>query len=82
MKSLVIWLVKKYALSAIKDTVSANKDNVAKYATAAQVWLNRLNWITGFLNSLVDRLKDGELTDEEAEAVIIETTAILDSIKA
>lgn len=82
MKSLVIWLVKKYALSAIKDAVSANKDKVAKYATATQVWLNRLNWITGFLNSLVDRLKDGELTDEEAEAVIIEANAILDSIKA
>jgi hypothetical protein len=82
MKSLVIWLVKKYALSAIKDAVSANKDKVAKYATATQTWLDWLDRITGLLNSLVARLKDGELTDEEAEAVIIETTAILDSIKA
>jgi hypothetical protein len=82
MKSLVIWLVKKYALSAIKDAVSANKDKVAKYATATQIWLIRLDNITGLLNSLVMRLKDGELTDEEAEEVINEANAILDSIKA
>lgn len=82
MKSLVIWLVKKYALSAIKDAVSANKEKVAKYASASQVWLNRLDRTTGLLKSLVVHLKDGELTDEEAEEIITETNAILDSIKA
>lgn len=82
MKSLVIWLVKKYALSAIKDAVSANKEKVAKYATASQIWLIRLERTTGLLKSLVVRLKDGELTDEEAEEIIAETNDILDSIKA
>jgi hypothetical protein len=82
MKSLVIWLVKKYALSAIKDAVSANKDKVAKYATATKTWLIRLDRITGLLSSLALRLVDGELTDEEAEEIITETNTILDSIKA
>lgn len=82
MKTLVIWLVKKYALSAIKDVVAANKDKVSYYSDKLSFWIGKVKEALSFLEALASRLADGELTDDEATATIDDASKIIDSIKA
>ena len=80
MKTLVVYLAKKYALSAVKDAVTANKDNVAKYATIVRTWTNRVRMVLTFLQVLADRLADGVLTDAEIEQTVTDAEALAEEV--
>lgn len=72
LKSLAIYLVKKYAVAAVKDAVSAKKPEVASVAAKVAVYAQKAVSIVTFLNVLAQRLADGELTDQEAADTIAE----------
>ena len=80
MKKLVVYLAKKYALSAVKDAVKANKDNVAKYATVVRTWTSRVRMVLTFLQVLADRLADGVLTDAEIEQTVTDAEALAEEV--
>ena len=80
MKKLVVYLAKKYALSAVKDAVKSNKDNVAKYATVVRTWTNRVRMVLTFLQVLADRLADGVLTDAEIEQTVTDAEALAEEV--
>lgn len=80
LKSLAIYLVKKYAVSAVQDAVKAKKPEVAEWATKIGGWIVKVNRLLAFLNALAGRLSDGELTDQEAAETISEAKDIADSI--
>ena len=80
MKTLAVWLVKKYAVGAIQDAVKAKKPEVAIWATKISVWIVAVNRLLAFLFALSRRLEDGELTDQEAADTIAEAKDIADSI--
>lgn len=80
LKSLVIYLVKKYAVSAVQDAVAAKKPQVAEWATRISGYIVKINRLLAFLIALSRRLEDGELTDQEAADTIKEAKDIADEI--
>ncbi|MCQ2389528.1 MAG: hypothetical protein MJ138_07425 [Kiritimatiellae bacterium] len=82
MKKLVLWFVKKYALEAVKDAVSAKSEQVSLWATKVAVWLGRARLVVAFLERLNARLIDGQLSDDEAVTTIDESKLLADQVLA
>lgn len=82
MKTLAIYLAKKYALSAVKDAIRAHGTDVAKWASRIGVWLGKLRVATAYLERLAERLNDGELDDAEADSTIKEAEVLAKEITA
>lgn len=80
LKSLAIYLAKKYAVAAVQDAVAAKKPQVAEWATRISGYIVKVNRLLAFLIALSRRLEDGELTDQEAADTIKEAKDIADSI--
>jgi len=80
LKSLAIYLAKKYAVAAIQDAVAAKKPEVSAIALKVSAYAQKAASVVGFLNALALRLSDGELTDQEAADTIAEAKDIAESI--
>ena len=80
MKTLAIWFAKRYALSLIQDAVRAKSDTVAVWATRIGTWIERFGLVVRYLASLSDKLADGELTKDEAEAALNEAKALAEQL--
>lgn len=65
IKSLVIKLVKRYAIGELRDAIHARGEAVAKWAERIALWLAKARLVVAFLERLADRLKDGELDADE-----------------
>ena len=80
MKRIVKWLVKKYALDAIKDAVAAKSDTVAAWSARVAGWLAKARLAVAYLERLAGRLQDGALTDDEADASIEEAEVLVGQV--
>ena len=80
LKSLAIYLAKKYAIAAIQDAVKAKKPEVASIAVKVSAYAQKAASVVAFLNALAHRLADGELTDQEAADTICEAKDLAESI--
>lgn len=72
MKSLIIYLAKKYVISAINDILEKYKDDVAKVSQTIDIWIERLNKIISQLKAINDRVADGKIDDDEISSSIDE----------
>lgn len=65
------WLAKKYVVSLVNDLIKKlnGKYDVASYHT-------RIMNVLKYLNNLLEVLDDGEVTNEEADKIIEETTKL------
>ena len=72
MKTLAIWFGKRYALGVVQDMVSSRRDDVGYWAGRVARWVENVGLAARFLGDLADRLRDGELTAEEAEQTLAE----------
>lgn len=80
MKTLAIWFAKRYALSLVQDMVKAKSKDVALWATRIGTWIERIGVVVRYLASLSDKLADGELTKDEAEAALAEAKALAEQL--
>lgn len=74
MKTFVLWLAKKYIVSAVNDTIVKYKDNVLKITNKITLWTERLEKIILQLKKINARVADGKITKEE----IVESMSELD----
>ena len=74
MKTFVLWLAKKYVVSAVNDTLVKYKDNVLKITNKITLWTERLEKIILQLKKINARVADGKITKEE----IVESMSELD----
>ena len=65
MKTFVLWLAKKYIVSAVNDTLVKYKDNVLKITSKITLWIERLEKIILQLKKINARVADGKITKEE-----------------
>ena len=65
MKTFVLWLAKKYVISAVNDTLVKYKDNVLKITSKITLWTERLEKIILQLKKINARVADGKITKEE-----------------
>lgn len=65
------WLAKKYVVSLVNDLI---KKLNGKYDV--QCYRTRIMNVLKYLNNLLEVLDDGEVTSEEADKIIEETTKL------
>ena len=65
MKTFVLWLAKKYIVSAVNDTLVKYKDNVLRITSKITLWTERLEKIILQLKKINARVADGQITNEE-----------------
>lgn len=80
LKSLAIYLAKKYAVSAVQDAVAAKKPEVSAIAAKVSAYAQKAASVVAFLNALALRLSDGELTDQEAADTIAEAKELAETV--
>ena len=77
MKTFVLWLAKKYAVSAVNDTLVKYKDNVLKITSKITLWTERLEKIILQLKKINARVADGKITKEEIEESMSELDVLV-----
>ena len=77
MKTFVLWLAKKYIVSAVNDTLVKYKDNVLKITSKITLWTERLEKIILQLKKINARVSDGNITKEEIEESMSELDVLV-----
>ena len=81
MKSLIIYLGKKYVISAINDTLEKYKDNVSEISGKLELWIKRLQIIIEELKNILSRISDGKIEDKEVKESVKEISDIIQNWK-
>lgn len=77
MRNFVLWLAKKYVVSAVNDTLVKYKDNVIKITSKITLWTERLEKIILQLKKINARVADGKITKEEIEESMSELEVLV-----
>ena len=77
MKSFIIYLGKKYIISAINDTLEKYKDNVSEISGKLELWIKRLQIIIEELKNILSRISDGKIEDKEVKESVKEISDII-----
>ena len=77
IKSIVINLGKKYAVSAVNDLLKQHKDDVAKIASTIDLWIDRLQKIVSQLKKINIRVADGVIEDKEIDDSVKEIESLI-----
>lgn len=78
MKSFIIYLGKKYIISAINDTLEKYKENVSEISLTLELWIKRLQIIIEELKNILNRItNDNKIEDEEIKDSIKEVEKII-----
>jgi hypothetical protein len=74
---MIKWIVKKYAIGLINNLLEDYHDDVDKVKDLLNLWIARVDKILYTLRSMLSKLDDNQLSDDEVEKTIDElTTAI------
>jgi hypothetical protein len=71
MKTMAIYLAKKYAIGFVRSAVTAKKDKVSYWAKKVQTAAVKAEAVLMFLKVLAARLTDGELTQKALATEIV-----------
>lgn len=79
MKTIAIFIVKRYIKKALNALLSKLDKNKVLHATdTIEVWIDRLAKVIEVLKSLNCRVADGELTDDEIQDSTREITTLVE----
>lgn len=79
MKSLVIYLGKKYIISAINDLLEKYKNNVSVICETLEFWIERLQVIIEEMKKILARVSDGKIENDEVKSCQDEIADIIRS---
>lgn len=76
---MIKFFVKKYIISKVNNLLKRAKDkcNLQKVADTIAAWIIRLQRILACLGATADKLKDGELTSDEADAILADVETVI-----
>lgn len=78
MKTLIIYIAKKYVISAINDLLEKYKDNVSEISNVIELWIKRLQIIVEELKNILNRItNDNKIDDKEIKESIKEISDII-----
>ena len=77
MKRLIIYLGKKYVISGINDLLEKYKDNVTEISGTLELWIKRLQIVIEELKTILSRVSDGKIEDEEVKDSVKEIEKIV-----
>ena len=74
---MIIWLAKKYIISALNDLLEKYKDNVNVISDAIQLWITRLLVVIEELKKILARVSDGKIETDEVKDSVKEIESII-----
>lgn len=80
MNWIVKWGVKKYAVKFANEILAAHAANVEKARGIVRKATQKARAVLEYLDKLDAKLMDNQITAEEAEGLIADTTALVDNL--
>lgn len=77
MKQMIIWLAKKYIISALNDLLEKYKDNVTVICETIHLWTTRLAVVLEELKTINQRCSDGKIETDEVKESVKEVESII-----
>ena len=74
-------IIRKFAIKQLNNLLETYKDDVTTARKNIDVWLNRAQAITKYLNLLSAKLEDNNLSEEELKSTIEEFKQMLEDWK-
>ena len=71
------WIIKKYLIGFVNDLLEDYVENVDKAKSTLNLWINRIDKILYTLKSMLSKLDDNQITDEEIQQSIDEITSCI-----
>ncbi len=69
---MLMWIIKRYAISAVNDVLKDYAENVDTVKDTLNLWISRIDKVLFALRSLLLKLDDNQITDEEVEKTVEE----------
>lgn len=77
IKRFIINRAKKYIVNAVNGLLQKHSDDIQYVTQVISVWSNRLEHVLRLLQSISNRVSDGNLDSEEAEITIQELQEVV-----
>lgn len=77
MKSLIIWLGKKYIISGVNDILESKKNDVVVLCQTIELWIKRLQIFIEELKRIMERLSDANVSDDDIKESVKEIEQIV-----
>lgn len=74
---MIKFFAKKYAIGIVNDLLVEHKENVDKVKETLNVWVSRIDKVLFALRSMLAKLADDKITDEEVEKTIEDITTTI-----
>ena len=74
---MIKYFAKKYVIGLVNDLLNDYKDDIEKAKLTLELWVKRIDKILNTLRSMLNKLDDNKITDEEVEQVTNEITSAI-----
>lgn len=64
---MINWFIKKFIIGKVNSLLEKNKGNVTKVRETLNLWISRIENITGCLKSLLAKLEDNQIDSDEVK---------------
>ena len=71
------WFVKKVVCGKVNDLLDEYKDNVSKVKDTLQKWISRIDKILFALRSLLSKLEDNQIDNDEIDQTVAEIEKVI-----
>ena len=74
---MIKWFVKKYIMGHVNGLIHVNQENIINTKNTIDTWIGRLEKILQGFKSMLQRLDDGKIDDDELEDTIQDVSDII-----
>lgn len=74
---MIKFFAKRYVIGIVNDLLVEHKENVDKVKETLNIWISRIDKVLFALRSMLTKLDDNQITDEEVEKTIEEITTTI-----
>lgn len=74
---MIKWIVKKYVISLANNLLKDYQNDIDKVKDILNLWIGRVDKILYTLRSMLSKLDDNQLSDDEVEKTIEEITTMI-----
>lgn len=82
MNIIVKWAVKKYVLNIVNGAIDKYNRNISVARAYVTAYIGKIEALLAFLKGLDAKLADGQITEQEADALVEEATNLGKSLVA
>lgn len=74
---MIKFFAKKYLIGLVNDLLEEYKEDIGHAKDILNIWISRIDKILFTLRSLLSKIEDNQITDEEVEQTTTEITKLI-----